>query len=81
MLPVLTNPIPQNPAPAVASVAVVQAAALQDRPVRGPYLGYWAPGTGFGAVDWYNILWNHHLTLACGADLDFNIVLNILANV
>ena len=45
-------PLP-NPAPGGVSVA---ATVLADCPVRGPYLGYWAPGTGFLAAQWFNMM-------------------------
>ena len=73
MLPVSARPLPPNPAPNVPSVVVPHAAALPGRPVR-------VPGAGFADAGWHVMSWNHHLTLASGANIESNIILDILVN-
>ena len=72
---------PVNPNPEVASAAV--GAPLPARPPRGvPYASYWPQGAaaiGAEQQQWHDMQWNHHLPLANGAIIDFNIILGVLA--
>ena len=68
---------PMSPIPASGGISVA-AIGLQNRPIRAPYLGHWAPGATFPAIQWFHITWNYHVALACGTILQFNVVLGVL---
>ncbi|RIB19640.1 hypothetical protein C2G38_1252484 [Gigaspora rosea] len=75
-IPFGSSPFQTNPNPGVNSV--VATAPSADRPSSAPYLGHWAVGAGFNAVQWHKMQWNGHIILGCGACIYFNDVLTCL---
>ncbi|CAJ0759894.1 10561_t:CDS:2 [Entrophospora sp. SA101] len=72
VLPTIGLPLPANPNPGVASMVGTPKTA---RPSHAPYLGHWLVGN---TVRWYKMKWNRHLVLGCGANIDFNDILQVL---
>ncbi|CAJ0745978.1 14315_t:CDS:2 [Entrophospora sp. SA101] len=72
VLPTIGLPLPANPNPGVASMVGTPKTA---RPSHAPYLGHWPMGN---TVCWYKMKWNRHLVLGCGANIDFNDILQVL---
>lgn len=66
-----SQPLPPNGVSVAATV-------VAGRPTRGPYVGYWGPSVPFLAVQWFNMEWNHHRVLACGALFHFKVILDVL---
>nr|CAG8461484.1 13719_t:CDS:2 [Entrophospora candida] len=77
VIPFGMSPFQANPNPGIISVAVTLPRA--DRPSRAPYIGHWAVGVTFDAVQWYKMRWNEHIILGCGGSIYFNDVLTILS--
>ncbi|GBB83567.1 hypothetical protein RclHR1_10260010 [Rhizophagus clarus] len=67
---------PDNPNPRVTSVSVGD--PPNDRPHRGPYIGYWPSRVNYNAVRWYKISWNRYLEIGYNVRIDFNDILNQL---
>ncbi|CAG8631382.1 10830_t:CDS:2, partial [Diversispora eburnea] len=70
-IPTTEHPFPQNKKPGVAS----KVAKLKTVRPYAPYLGHWPVGN---TVRWYKMKWNRHLVLGCGANIDFNDILQVL---
>ena len=71
--PLITTPVQANPNPGATSVATTIVTA--SRPSGAPYIGHWAVGANFNAVQWCPIEWNKHIILGCGASIHFNDIL------
>ncbi|CAJ0832654.1 18007_t:CDS:2 [Entrophospora sp. SA101] len=58
------SPFQANLNPGIISVAVIS--PRTDHPSRAPYIGHWAVGAIFDAVQWHKMRWNEHIILGCG---------------
>ncbi|RHZ70772.1 hypothetical protein Glove_267g83 [Diversispora epigaea] len=72
VLPTIGLPLPANSNPGVASMV---ATLKTDLLSHAPYLGHWPVGN---TVRLYKMEWNRHLVLGCGANIDFNDILQVL---
>ncbi|CAJ0757150.1 16574_t:CDS:2 [Entrophospora sp. SA101] len=72
VVPATETAFPANPNPDVASMVGTPKTAC---PSHAPYLGHWPVGN---TVRWYKMKWNRHLVLGCGANIDFNDILQVL---
>ncbi|CAG8656050.1 8368_t:CDS:2 [Paraglomus brasilianum] len=66
---------PENSNPgAISTVATLETAC----PSSAPYIGYLPAGNIITAIQWYKMEWNRHLVLGCGANIDFNDILQVI---
>ena len=72
--------IPDTAVPANSNPdAISMAATLETTcPSSTPYLGYLPTGNNITAIQWYKMEWNRHLVLGCGANIDFNDILQVI---
>ncbi|CAG8485190.1 12041_t:CDS:2 [Cetraspora pellucida] len=74
IVPATETAFPANSNPGVGSVAATPKTAC---PSRAPYLGHLSAGNIITAIQWYKMKWNRHLVLGCGANIDFNDILEV----
>ncbi|CAG8464164.1 20844_t:CDS:2, partial [Racocetra persica] len=75
IVPATETTFPANLNPGVGSVAATPKTAC---PSHAPYLGHLSAGNIITAIQWYKMKWNRHLVLECGANIDFNDILEVL---
>ncbi|RHZ75700.1 hypothetical protein Glove_212g219 [Diversispora epigaea] len=75
IIPFGTTAFPANKNPDAISIV---ATPRSDRPFRAPYLGHLAVGNNIDTIQWYNMQWNQHHVLGCGANIHFNDVFDLL---
>ncbi|CAG8475449.1 4082_t:CDS:2 [Dentiscutata erythropus] len=75
VIPVIETAFPANSNPGIVSVAATPKTAC---PSHAPYLGHLPARKIITVIQWYEMKWNRHLTLECGANLDFNDILEVL---
>ncbi|CAG8541692.1 940_t:CDS:2 [Diversispora eburnea] len=66
------SPFHSNPDP---QMITTHATSQHTQPTKAPYVCHWDISNN---EIWYQMDWNHHITLRCDLIIDFNVILNTL---